>query len=99
MSTYRFSHLNNMKPNTQPLSFRNLTQVEEMFIACVNPILQVTHACGCQYKYNDHTINFPQDITTIVNYSPQMVSKLDIIIVKRQNSSKKDYKFFACKSR
>ena len=58
-STNCFSHLNNMDPSEQPYVLQNLPQVEEMFIACVNPILQVTHSCGGQYKYSSHTINFP----------------------------------------
>ena len=36
-----------------------LTQVEEMFIAWVSPILQVMHDRGGHYKYNVHTISFP----------------------------------------
>lgn len=48
-----------MDPCEQPLFLRILTQVEEMLIARVNPILQVTHAHGGQYKYSGHTISFP----------------------------------------
>jgi len=70
-----------------------------MLIARVSPILQVTHACGGQYKYSGHTISFPQDITTIAKYLPQMIFDLDILIVKRQNPSEKAYEFFICKSR
>ena len=55
----RFSHWNNMYPSEQPRVLGILTQVEEMLIALVSPILQVTHARGGQYKYSGHTICFP----------------------------------------
>lgn len=47
-STNRFSELNNMNRGEQPYVLQQLTQVEEMLIAHVNPILQVTHAHGGQ---------------------------------------------------
>jgi len=97
-STNRFSELNNMDPGEQPSVLHQLTQVEEMLIARVNPILQVTHYCGGQYKCSGHTISFPQDITTIAKYLPRILSDLDILIVKRQNPSEKAYEFFVCKS-
>ena len=43
----------------QPLLLAVLTQVEEMLISRANPVLQVTHAHGGQYKYSGHTICFP----------------------------------------
>ena len=51
-----------MDPGIQPPILAILTQVEEMLIFRANPILQVTHAYGGQYKYYGHTICFPQEI-------------------------------------
>ena len=51
-----------MDPGPQVEDLLKLTQVEEMLIACVSPILQVTHAIGGQYKYKGHTISFPQNV-------------------------------------
>ena len=67
---HHFSRDNNMNPGKQPLILSILTQVEEMLIAQVNPILQVTHAHGGQYKYSGHTIIFPQNIVSIVKTLP-----------------------------
>ena len=47
---HHFSLENNMDPRNQPAVLAVLTQVEEMLISLVNPILQVTHAHGGQYK-------------------------------------------------
>lgn len=43
---HRFSLSNNMDPGPQPTTLTSLSQIEEMIIARVNPILQVTHARG-----------------------------------------------------
>lgn len=59
-----------MDPREKPHILGVLTQVEEMLIICVNPILQVTHARGGKYKYSGHAISFPKDISTIVQSIP-----------------------------
>jgi hypothetical protein len=59
-----------MDTGDQPHVLNVLTQVEEMLIERVNPKLQVTHACGGQYKYSGHTISFPQDISMIAKNLP-----------------------------
>ena len=45
-----FSLENNMDLGNQPTVLAVLTRVEEMLISCANPILQLTHAHGGQYK-------------------------------------------------
>lgn len=74
-SKHKFSTQKHMHP-IQPHVLRDLTQVQEMLISHVNPILQ----CG-QYKYRGHPISFPQEIKTIANALPQHIKELDIIIV------------------
>jgi len=43
---HQFSSSNNMDLGPKPNELANLTQIEEMLIARINPILQVTHATG-----------------------------------------------------
>ena len=62
---HRFSLENNMDPGNQPTVLAVLTQGEEMLISRANPILQVTHAYGGQYKYSGHTICFPKKFPTL----------------------------------
>ena len=76
-----------MDPGKQPPVLVVLTQVEEVMISRANPILQVTHARGGQYKYSGHTICFPQDISNIATYLPHLVSELDILVVRKCNST------------
>ena len=88
-----------MDPGKQPLVLSILTQVEEMLIARVNPILQVTHACGAQYKYSGHTISFPQDIVSIAKTLPRRIEDLDILIVRRAGPPSNHYDCIVSRSR
>ena len=62
-----------MDLGNHPAILAVLTQVEEMLISHANPVLQVTHAHGGQYKYFGHTIFFPQDISNISKYLPHLI--------------------------
>lgn len=84
----------NMDPNPQPHVLFVLTQDEHILIAHVNSILQVTHACGGQYKYVGHTISFPKDIRYIVTSFPHMHLDLNIFFVNIFSSDQKSYEFF-----
>ena len=87
-----------MDPGDQLEVLKFLTQVEEMLIARVNPILQVTHARGGQYKYSGHTICFPQDVAMVAKTLPRHVEDLDIIIVRRHNTKGKYYDCYVNRS-
>ena len=89
---------NNMNAGKQPPVLSILTQVGEILIERVNPILQVTHACGGQYKYSGHTISFPQDIVSIVKTLPHRIEQLDILIVRRKGPPSKHYDCIVSKS-
>ena len=75
-----------MDPAAQPNVLSILTQIEEMLIARVNPILQVKHACGGQYKYSGHTIYSPQQTVNIEIFLPRHLSDIDILVVKRHGT-------------
>ena len=71
-----------MDLGAQPNVFSILTQIEEMLIARVSPILQARHARGGQYKYSGHTICFPQQNVNIESFLPCHLSNIDILVVK-----------------
>ena len=95
---HRFYTDNNMDPGNQSIELARLTQIEEMLIARFNPILQVTHARGGQYKYSGHTISFPQDISTIATSLPRLLADLDILVVHKFNVANKPYEFIVSHS-
>ena len=88
-----------MDPGNQPSILAVLTQVEEMLISRANPVLQVTHAHRGQYKYSGHTICFPQDISNISKSLPHLISKLDILVVCKCNSTNNPYELFVSHTR
>jgi hypothetical protein len=92
--SHSFSHWDKMNPTDQTHVIGLLTQVEDMLIEHVNPILQVTHACGGKYTYSGHTIIFVQDISMIERNLPRHVEHLDIFIVKRRNAQSKYYECY-----
>ena len=88
---HRFFVWNNMDPKEQPHMLAVLTQVEEMLIARISPILQVSHAPGGQYKYSGHTISFPQDIQSVTSLLSRRVENLDVLIVCKKGDDDKNY--------
>ncbi|XP_059068758.1 uncharacterized protein LOC131859203 [Cryptomeria japonica] len=88
-----------MDPGPQPNELANLTQVEEMLIARVSPILQVTHATGSQYKYKGHMISFPQNVDHVSKKLPHLIENLPIIIVRRRDQHGTNYNFTVIRDR
>ena len=73
-----------MDPGTQPHVLEDLTQVEEMLIARPSPILQVMHSIGGQYKYQGHTISFPDVIKDVAKTLPRHINNLDLMVIVRK---------------
>ena len=85
---------NNMDPGSVPLALQGLTQVDEMLISPVMPIMSVYHLPLGQYGYSGHVINLPQDVASFVCTLPRMPSQLDVVVVSREGAagSHKDFK-------
>lgn len=72
-----------------------LTQIEEMLIAQVQPIVSVFVVRGGQLSYRGNIINFPQDVHSFVNTLPRDPENLDVMIVRQpshDSSTFRDYK-------
>ncbi len=73
---------------------QGLSQVEEMLISLVIPIMSVYRLPHGQYGYKGHVINLPQDITAFATSLPRIPKELDILIVRKKGSdnSHRDFK-------
>ncbi|KAJ7860996.1 hypothetical protein B0H14DRAFT_2210845, partial [Mycena olivaceomarginata] len=60
-----------------------LTDMEEMLIARVKPIMQVRWTRGHQLCYKDHIVNLPQDISSIAQALPRLPEDIDMVIIRR----------------
>ena len=82
-SPRKFSAENDMDPGIVPEQLRGLTQVEEMLISRVCPIMRVYRKHGGQRGYKGHVLNLPQDIPSFLNRLPSRVADLPVLIVRR----------------
>ena len=73
---------------------QGLTQVEEMLISAVLPIMSLYKLPHGQYAYSGHVINLPQDVASFANCFPRLPSELDVIIVRKEgaNNSHRDFR-------
>ncbi|CAB4033970.1 Hypothetical predicted protein, partial [Paramuricea clavata] len=85
-SPKKFSAENDMDPGIVPEQLTGLTQVEEMLISRVCPIMRVYRKHGGQRGYKGHVLNVPQDIQSFLNRLPSRVADLPVLIVRRHGA-------------
>ena len=85
--TKLYSDGNNMDPGTVPPLLQGLTQVEEMLISSVIPMMSVYKLPHGQIGYGGHIINLPQDVSRFVSTLPRHPSDLDFIVVRKATAS------------
>ena len=66
---------------------QNLTQVEEMLVSTVLPIMSLYRLPHGQYGYSGHVINLPQDVESFANSLPRLPSQLDVIVVRKEGAT------------
>ena len=74
-----------MDPGEVPEELQGLTELEEMLIARVFPVMSVYRLRGGQHGYRGNVINFPQDVQEFTTHLPQNPSSLDVLVVRRQS--------------
>lgn len=82
----KFGAENDMDPGIVPEQLKGLTQVEEMLISRVCPILRVYRKHGGQRGYKGHVLNLPQDIQSFLNRLPSQVADLPVLVVRRHGA-------------
>jgi hypothetical protein len=82
-----------MIPRKCPEELRNLSQVEEMLISPILPMMTMYKLPkGGQHLYRGHTICFPQDLDSFVPKLPRGRADPNIIVVRREGHTKEDVK-------
>ena len=59
--------------------------MEDMLIARVKSYMQVRWTKGRQLCYQDHIVNFRQDITDVANRLLRLPEETDIVIIRRED--------------
>ena len=65
---------------------KNLTKMEEMLIALVQPMMQVQYIKGGQLCCQDYIVNFPQDVSSIVAHLPCLPEEIKAVIIWQDNA-------------
>ena len=74
---------------------QGLTQVEEMLISAVLPIMTLYRLPHGQYGYSGHVINQPQDVASFASSLPRLPSDLDVIVVRKEGAAQSHRDFRA----
>lgn len=88
----KFSSRNNMIPSQVPKELQDLTQLEEMLIARVFPVISIYTKPGGQKAYKGHCIYFSQDIQEFANFTlsryPNDLSVIVLSVKSKDNTFK-----------
>ena len=71
-----------------------MTDIEEMLIAQIFPVVSVYNLPGGQYTYRGNIINFLQDVQEFVTRLPRDPSSLDLLIVRRYTENGTNFRDF-----
>ena len=80
------------------ITTQGLTQVEEMLISPILPIMTLYRLPHGQYGYSGHVINLPQDVASFANTLPREPHELDVIIVRKEGATSSHCDFHVRKS-
>ena len=69
------------------IQLQGLTQVEEMLISSIMPIMSLYRLPLGQYGYSGHVINLPQDVLSFAHTLPRLPAELDVIIVRKEGAA------------
>ena len=80
-----FSAENDMDPGLVPEELTGLTQVEQLLIAQIIPMMTIVRLPrGGQFGYSGNIINLPQDLPSLVSSLPRRVTDTDIVVIRKQ---------------
>ncbi|RGB26573.1 hypothetical protein C1646_599356, partial [Rhizophagus diaphanus] len=78
---------NNMDPGEVPDELQNLTEIEEMLIVRVFPMMLVYRLRGGQHEYRENVINFPQNVQELARKLSRHPSSLDVLVIHHHFAS------------
>src|SRR2546430_12407002 len=86
--------LNSIHTVEVPQELMDLTDVKEMLIAQVFPVVSVYTLPGGQHAYRGNIINFPQDVQEFAARLPHDPKLLDLLIVRRYSDDRSNFRDF-----
>lgn len=77
-----------MDPGLVPPELQGLTQVEEMLISVVMPMMSLYRLLLGQHGYSGHVVNLPQDVSSFVTSLLWLPSDIDVILVHKEGATR-----------
>lgn len=72
---------------------QGLTEVEEMLVSAIMPLMSIYRLPLGQYGYSGHIINLPQNVVSFAHSLPRLPSEVDILIVQKDyQQTHKDFR-------
>lgn len=90
--------LDELEPDIKK-AYELLTQLEEMLISPVAPIMSVFRLSGGQLVNNGYCASFKQDLKLILKDIPRLPSQVEIIVIQKKTKANINKQFFRCKRR
>ncbi|CAG8500444.1 41832_t:CDS:2, partial [Gigaspora margarita] len=90
----KFTSENDMDPGEVLQELQGLTEIEEMLIAQVFPVIMVYKLCGGQYSYHENIINFLQDVQEFTMHLSRSPSSLNVLIIYHQSVRSTSFRDF-----
>ena len=90
-----YSHDNDMDPGILPPELQGLSQIEEVLISAIVPMMSVYKLPHGQYGgYSGHVLNLPQNVSSFAKQLPRLPSELDVVLVRKvyESGSHKDFR-------
>ncbi|KAK3916447.1 ATP-dependent DNA helicase [Frankliniella fusca] len=94
-----FTEENDMDPGEVPKELQDLTYIEKQLIARVHSVISLYKFKKCPYKYRGQVINFSQDVQSVADKLPHLVSDLNNLVVVKLTQSVTVHDFFVRKGK
>ncbi|KAF5176525.1 hypothetical protein FRX31_033888 [Thalictrum thalictroides] len=80
-----FSAANCMDPGIVPIELSRLSNLEQILVARIHPVMSVYRVKGQQHKYSGNVINFEQDVNLIATILPIKLADSSTILIVQRN--------------
>jgi hypothetical protein len=90
--------LDHLDPQIQK-DLEDLTQIEEMLISPVAPMMSIYRLSGGQLVNNGYSATFSQDLKPILKDLPRLPNEVEIIVIQKKNKQNINKQFLCSKNR
>ena len=88
---------NDMDPGDVLSQMEGMTQVEQMPIAKIAPIMRVYRLKGGQCAHGRHDVSIPQDVTGFTTSLSRLAADIPVLVVRRQGAEAESHKEFVAR--